>query len=520
MTEHLPARRLPWWVLAGAVLLPCLYLPTLSTRFDFIDDGNLVYPAPPLSPAQRLGRVWERIRANYDHLGPFRPVLWCHWEAEADLFAGDPLRWRLARLVWCGFATGALLWLLRELGIRPAAALAAAALAMWNPYRNEIWTSLTLAEGVAMPYALLSLVCAVRAARSDRPWRWDVAGVLCLLAALGCKNVFAALVPAQVFLRLAPDGRLTREALRRHGRRAALLSLTLIPFVAHYVYFQTHWHPGQYRPTGPTLAQFLRILSGLRGAVSLEYLGAGLLLALTALTAWQHRESAGARSWRASLTAALGRVAGPYRAALIAGGLLLAGGVAMYLPIDAVSGRYSMPAVWGLDLAIAALLSAVVALPTAAVLRRVSLAAVAAGLVVVAVSNVGRQEKFAARADLLWQTLEFVERAAPPNARLGWVSSGVPAAVRTTPDLLNVEEGIHFGWHLHNRGRTDLHVGLCDEHGRPQERCELDPLDRPPTLVVTAGSPPAEGCGWHPLRQLSAPYWHGRRHYDCSVWAR
>src|SRR5207248_2014171 len=33
-----PGRRFPWWVLAGAVLLPGVYLPTLATRFDFIDD--------------------------------------------------------------------------------------------------------------------------------------------------------------------------------------------------------------------------------------------------------------------------------------------------------------------------------------------------------------------------------------------------------------------------------------------------------------------------------------------------
>lgn len=508
-----PARRFPWWVLAGAVTLPCLYLPTLATRFDFIDDGNLVYPAPPLAPGERLARVAERIQANYDHLGPFRPVLWCHWEAEADLFAGDPFRWRLARLAWCGFAAGALLWLLRELGIRPVAALAAAALAMWNPYRNEIWTSLTLAEGVAMPYALLALVCALRAARSDRPWPWDLAGALCVLAALGCKNTFAALVPAQVFLRVAPDGRLTLAALRRYGQRAALLSLTLILPVVHYLYFEAHWHPGQYRPTGPTAAQLGRILSGLRGAVSLEYLGAGLVLAFAALVAFDRRSS-----WAAAVRAAVGRVAGPYRAALIAGALLLLGGIALYLPMEAVSGRYAMPAVWGLDLTVAALLSAAVALPTALALRRLAFAAVGVGLAVVAVANVGRQEKFAARADLLWQTLEYVERTAPPNARLGWISGSAPAAVVSRPDLLNIEEGIHFEWHLHNRGRSDLRVGLCDEEGRPQQRCELAPLDAPPTLLVTAGRPPAND--WRELREFAAPYWHGRRHYDCSVWAR
>src|SRR5262249_11377150 len=156
------------------------------TRFDFVDDGNLVYPAAPMPLAQRLELVWRKIEANYQHLGPFRPVLWAHWEAEAELWQGDPLHWRAARLAWTALSAAALLWLLRELKIHPTAAVLSAALAMWNPYRNEIWTSLTLAEGVAMPYAVLALVCAVRASRSPRPWPWDVAGFLCVVAALGC----------------------------------------------------------------------------------------------------------------------------------------------------------------------------------------------------------------------------------------------------------------------------------------------------------------------------------------------
>ena len=40
----LAGQRVPWWIPIGAVLLALLYLPTLATRFDFIDDGNLVYP--------------------------------------------------------------------------------------------------------------------------------------------------------------------------------------------------------------------------------------------------------------------------------------------------------------------------------------------------------------------------------------------------------------------------------------------------------------------------------------------
>src|SRR5207302_9740169 len=157
---------------------------------------------------------------------------------------------------------GMFLWLLRELRLPPLAALAVGAVVMWNPYRNEIWTSLTLAEGVAMPYALLALVCARRATGSPRAWAWDLAGAGAVLMALGCKNTFAALVPAQVLLRALPDGATLREGWRQHGRRALLLSVTLAAPIVHFVWFKLNWHPGQYAPQGPSLTQLGRMLRG------------------------------------------------------------------------------------------------------------------------------------------------------------------------------------------------------------------------------------------------------------------
>ena len=93
----------PWWIPAGAVLLALIYLPTLSTRFDFIDDGNLVYPTRPMPLDQRAAVVWHKIVANYEDLGPFRPVLWVHWETAADLLQGNELGWRTLRLCWCAW---------------------------------------------------------------------------------------------------------------------------------------------------------------------------------------------------------------------------------------------------------------------------------------------------------------------------------------------------------------------------------------------------------------------------------
>src|SRR5437588_988755 len=280
----------PWWIPAGALLLAAGYLPTLHTPFDFIDDGNLVYPAPAGTTLRGHAELWwEKVRANYEHLGPFRPTLWVHWQLQANLFGGDPLPWLLHRLLWCGLAAGMLLWLFRELGVHPVAALMAAALAMWNPYRNEIWTSLTLAEGVAMPYALFGLIAARKAATSARPLWWELGSVAAVLVALGCKNTFAALIPAQIALRMWPDGASLKEAWKRNGWRSLALGVSLLLPAAHFVYFKLHWHPGQYETHGPTLAQLGRVLGALKGAVSLDFMAAGLVL--TAAAVWVARKN-------------------------------------------------------------------------------------------------------------------------------------------------------------------------------------------------------------------------------------
>ncbi|HJT75973.1 MAG TPA: hypothetical protein VJ739_02130 [Gemmataceae bacterium] len=485
---------MPAWVPLWALLLACLYLPTLGTRFDFIDDGNLVYPAPPMPLGQRLGLVWEKVVANYEHLGPFRPVLWVHWEAEAELFRANPVAWRAGRLLWAALAAGMLLWLLHELGVRPGAAVLAAALATWEPYRGEIWTSLTLSEGVAMPYALLALVCAVRAARSPRPWRWDLAGSLGLLAALGCKNTFAALVPAQLLLRLLADGRAPLAAWQAHGRRACLLTLPLLMPIIHFILFKLAWHPGQYT-TGLSLAQAGRMLRTVGGALSPAFVGPGLVVVALVVGVSRWRGPAVPGTWER------------YRLACLAAAALLLFGIGIYLPLDAVSGRYSMPAVWGGDILVGVLLSALAGVQWPA-WRRVGYAAFGCGLVAVAVASLGKQEKFAARARLLWRTLDYVARQAPPHACIGWASG--PA--------LNPEEGIHFRWHLLARGRGDLGVCLLDEDGHPLQRREVPAAVAAPSLLVSGSADRPPGGPWQSVRDFRAFYWAGRRRYDCYLW--
>jgi hypothetical protein len=494
------------WILLGALLLPLVYVPTLTTRFDFIDDGNLVYPAQSLPLYERAQVIWQKIAANYEDLGPFRPTLWIHWEVAADLLGRSELGWRITRLLWCGLAAAMLLWLFAELRIGPLPALFIGALAMWNPYRNEIWTSLTLAEGVAMPYALLSLIAMRRAGRSQYPVLWEVLGVVAVLIALGCKNTFAALVPAQVFLRITPDGMPLREGLRRYGGRAAILSLTLLAPIAHLIYFRLHWHSGQYLVQGPTWLQFRRIVSGLGGAVSLDFIGAGLAVATVACAA----HSRGSLS-RPGMIAWAQAIVARHRATLGAGVLLLLGGVVMYLPMDGVSGRYSMPAVWGLDLALAVFLSVLAALPSGR-WTRASWVTLTVGLLCVMTASFGKQQKFAARTSLLWQALEWVERQVPANTSVAWICGD------SLTGRLNVEEGIHFQWHLAARGRSDVRISLCDERGQPLLRRELPAPDKEPALAIWGTS----GCpeGWGEEQRIAVAYWLGQRRYECSLGRR
>lgn len=480
----------PWWIPIGAVAAALVFLPTLGAPFDFIDDGNLVYPAAPGTPLYEHPRLWwEAVVANVEHLGPFRPTLWAHWHVQANVFGADPVAWRAYRLLWCALAAGLLLWLLRELNVPAAAALFATGAAIANPYRSEIWTSLTLSEAVAMPYALFALVAARRAARSPRPARWDVAGACAVLVALGCKNTFAALVPAQMVLRVLADGEPLAAASRAHGRRAAALALTLALPAAHFVYFKLNWHPGQYEPCAPTAAQALRVLRAIKGGMGLDFLGAGVALAVV-------------------VASRAGAVLREHRAGAAAGAVLAAAGAAVYLPMADMSGRYTMPAVWGLDVLFALLLTALLRSPPGWP-RRVAVAALCAGLVATVGATVVRQQKAAARANLLWQVVHHIEATAPPGAAVVWVTGDPPGG-------LGVEEGVHVEWHLAGRGRPDIRVALHAADGTPLARVEVPGSGTaPPVFRVSADPTPPPG--WEPDRTVSEVYQFGRKRYDYSI---
>ena len=489
----IPTTRFPWWIVAGGILLALVYLPTLAAPFDFIDDGNLVYPVPEPTLAGQVAVWWDRVAANVDHLGPFRPVLLAHWQLQSNLLDADPLAWRAVRLGWCALAAVMLLWLLRELKAHPVAAVVAAAAAMWNPYRNEIWTSLTLAEGVAMPYAMLALIASRKAADSGRPWRWDAAAILGLLFALGCKNVFVALLPAMAVLRWSNGFRW----------RAAVYLLPVVLPVAHFIYFKMNWKPGNYEMAGPTWGQVGRFWLWMKGAAGADFLGAGVALVLGCM--WWFRRSEPEASATVLPRGPSPKLPAPILAALA----LLLAGFAVYLPMDIMSPRYTMPAVWGADILLALLLTRFLAIPDGRA-TRVAWAGLAVGLLITVVASVGRQDKLAARSRLLWEVVEHLEKTAPTGEAVAWVGGD------SSTGELNVEEGIHVAWHLQHRNRGDIRIGLFDAAGAAVKRVELPPLELPPRLRITGGAA-GDPAAWEVSRTFAQAYRLGRKRFECRL---
>ena len=483
-------RPFPLWLMAAGFLFACGYWPTLTAPFDFMDDGNLVYPTPGLTARGHVELWWDKVAANVEHLGPFRPVVWAHWQLQANLFGADPLAWRLARLLWCGVAGTMLLALLRELKIHPIAALVATAAAMWNPYRNEIWTSLTLAEGVAMPYAMLALWASRRAATAETPWRFDLIAIVGLLLALGCKNVFIALLPAMLVLRIWPEGKTWSESIHSHRIALVAYSMPVLLPLGHFFYFQSHWHEGQYETPGPSWDQAKQFTLWLKGAAGLDFLGVGLGLLVPPLL--MHRAAFVRNS-----------------PALACAVLLLLGGFSVYLPMHIMCGRYTMPAVWGLDIAFALLLTNFLDVPVSS-WTRLGWAGLSAGMIALVVASVGRQEKVATRSRMLWAVVHHIEADVPPGARIAWIAGD------SEQGELNAEEGIHLYWHLLHRGRGDVRIGLMDAAERPMVRVELARLQKPPEYRIAA-RPTVERLMWQTDRTFEYPYRFGRKRYGCSI---
>jgi hypothetical protein len=357
----------------------------------------------------------------------------------------------------------------------------------------------------------------VRAARSTRPLKWDIAGALLVLAALGCKNTFAAIVPAQLLLRVAPDGRDLRQAWRRHGRRALLLASTLLLPAGHFALYKASWHAGQYVTGAPPPSQLVPMMRGIAKEAALLILP--VALSILALLAWgrarlREVDAGSPTRLRAAAAEGFGPLWEQYRGACLAGALLLIAGIAIYLPVRVHNpgGRYAIPAAWGGDLWVAALLSTLLE-ARAGIWKTAAYGAVALGIGGLVVTNVAQQARFAARARCLWQALEFVEHQGAADSCIGWLYG---------PDLAR-GEGVHFTWHLRARGKAvrtaliDAGAGRLDDDGRLRDLGEGAICHHP--NILFSGSPAiAPGFDFTLMRVIQTPYWHGTRRFDCYVW--
>jgi hypothetical protein len=130
---------------------------------------------------------------------------------------------------------------------------------------------------------------------------------------------------------------------------------------------------------------------------------------------------------------------------------------------------------------------------------------------------------------MLWQALDFVEhQPLPPTASVAWVSdpaanSGGRTANSSSATPLNVEEGIHFDWHMQARNRIRCVVKLLDESGRAVDRPDVEPVGNcSPSFVLTAFDPPPSelGQGWQKVKTFEETYWAGTKKYQATVWVR
>jgi hypothetical protein len=494
-------RKLPVaWLCLSSLLIASINLPTLSRPFDFEDDGALVHSQGVASFMNFHERVWSATAAEFATKGPYRPVAWYFWIGQQELFGEDSLEWRCSRFLWTWIAATAFMWLLWEMGFGIGVAVLTTTVAMWNPYRAEVWMSLTHCEGIAMPFAMAGLVCAYRAARSEQAWRWDLAAMAWALLAVGCKNVFAVVIPAQMFLRVCHPDLSLREGVKQFGWRAALLGSVMIFPIVHFVCYRLTMHENRYDMAWE-IRQPLRLLNSFLGGIGKDFLGPALVGAL-ALAVWARlRGGAPAPTINERVR---------FRAAFGAGLILFILGWGVYSPMSGVAGRYTFPGIWGLDILCALLWAKLWALRSA--WQKLTVGLLACGLVISAVSHLGKQEKNTSRITAFWDALYCVEQEAPPGSRIGWVA----VHDRMKTEELEIGEGVHFHWHLQGRGRRDLYWQTYAP-GEPRAAA----ADEPAILITSSAVPPsASNASWTLLKECRRPYWFGRKEVVCCIWQR
>jgi hypothetical protein len=512
-----------WKLWLAALGISLLYLPFLNTGFDFADDGVLVYPKGVSSLPQFLEMIRISTLDDFKNHGPFRPTAWAFWRGQAELFHGDPFLWRLGRQLWIILSAAVLMLFLKELGIRLGVAALVTVLAIWNPFRAEIWLGLNFMEGTMMPFALGGLICATRASYAERPAGWDLCGFCCILLVVLSKNVFLAMIPAQLFLRVATPSRPLREGLRKHGMRALMLGVVALVPVVHFIFYKLNYRPGQY-DVGLTAEQPLRLLRNMGVALAVDFLAPVLLLGIW-LIGRSRREGSDLKlrdEWCGEsppFRHSFGSFPGPMRNALGVGVILFLAGLGVYLPVLGAAARYVVPGIWGLDVLLALFFTRLAFVP-AGPWKRATYGLVVCALFALGLINLGKQTKFSARNELLWDVLLTLEEQGSSANPVGWV--GVDFA-RKTGNLLEFGEGYHFAQHLRARGWEDLDFHLLDALNQEQTESFGDAPAaardmRVPTRYLITGTAPAPDGAWILVADFQRPYWAGLRHYQCYLW--
>jgi hypothetical protein len=425
------------WVCIAVV---AVYAPTLDEPFDFEDDGLIVHSQRASGQGPTLLQaIWTRACGEAQTIGPFRPVYWAYFAFQQRWFDGNPAGWRWCRLTLLALATWFSLQLFSDLGIPRGAANWTVLLAMIGPLRSSVWYRLGFGEGLAAPFALLALVAAVRGSRSGNVTGWDVVGWIAAMAAILTKNVFSAVVPAQILLRVWNESSTELSSVRSRWKPALFLAVTLAAPMVHVLYFATQVPAdGHYALSVPSPARVGRMIRAVWLAAGGEFLLVGFALSLA--TILYDRFSVGPRTVGS-------RPIGLRRAAILACALVVAG-IVVYVPAlgdDHPAGRYTIPAVWGADLLVALLLAYVSRTPMT-MLKCGSFLGLIVGGVLISAVNLYQQHEFFGRCRVLWQVVVQLHRAAP----------GQPVVVAA--GALSPGEIVHLRGHLAGSGQTDLLV--------------------------------------------------------------
>ena len=199
-----------------------------------------------------------------------------------------------------------------------------------------------------------------------------------------------------------------------------------------------------------------------------------------------------------------------HRAAIGSGLLLICAGIVIYLPMGAMSGRYVMPGIWGLDILIGIVLSHFILIP-GSLPKRAAWAALSIGMIAVASANIGKQETQIARTRMLWDALEWVEGNVPRDTTIGWFGGIDPQST------LSAEEGVHFAWHLRARSKAHVRVILFDERGIPWDRVEIQDRSDVLDLRIVGMARASRDSSWQEQSRFIETYWAGWKKHECVV---